>query len=330
MPAAAARHVLALLAALLTLALGCEPPAPKLAASNDASTQAPRAEPPPPQQGSPHEEEPERGTLKLSSLEILPSTPPGQVPPSWLPDPQQLRATVIGFIAQSPSLSYEPQGRYGVVLQYSAMTFEVPNEPERFVAGASIHLSEAPPEWSSAQIERIVVRDEAPEEAAQQRALGEQIELVLDALERRQAISQLALPDALATLQAPGRAEELGVEAALDLTARLRAHREALKEADRALAISALKSFASRAEGPLVTASFAALLELKAEAIGALMVEASSAASQRGEWPTMMALLAMMAKAHEPVVKAYLQSVSSGHPAEEARAIATESLRQHR
>ncbi len=266
------------------------------------------------------------GEVKISRAKM-----PNAIDASWLPSNDEVKGMLEQEIANSTAIELEPDtsGAVTLELQIAALHIAPPQEPEKLASAAAITLSAKPTHWKSASIERLDITDPMPSQENEKRAkLEKTLQDVITALVSRHTSAMVAEDALLSHIEG---LNSVTIEQATDILERLRTrHRTTpYADADRARAVLFLKQLATRQEPHLLTAVFAGLSEFGATDHGPLLVEAATGASSRGEFPAFVALLSLMGDVHGPVVKAYLESVKSGHPDEAIRTIASESLARH-
>jgi hypothetical protein len=263
------------------------------------------------------------------SLDVSRAQMPNLIDAPWVPDPEAVRGDVGAIFSTSSAITLEG-GDLDAKLEYGAMRIALPQQPEKLAVAASFAIATAPARWQDARIERIVMVDEMPTDDTKKSALLR--DLIADLAQGIIARHELAMIPDEGLVKALEARDVITIEQAHDALARLRQNHRTQPytgdEHERVIAL--LMMLAGREEPRLITGVFAALREFGASGYGKLLVDATAGASQRGEFPAFMALLAQMGDVNEPAVQAYLQSVSTGHPDEAIRQIASESLARHK
>lgn len=263
------------------------------------------------------------------SLDVARAQMPNLIDAPWVPAPETVRGDVSAVFATSNAITLEGD-KLDAKLEYGAMRIALPQQPEKLAVAASFAIAAPPVHWQDSRIERIVMIDEMPTDDAKKTVLLNDV--ITDLARAIVARHELAMVPDKGLVDALEARDVITIEQAQDALARLRQnHRTQPYMADeRERVIALLMLFAGRKEPRLLTGVFAALREVEASGYGKLLVDATAGASQRGEFPAFMALLAQMGDVSEPAVQAYLQSVSTGHPDEAIRQIASESLARHK
>lgn len=263
----------------------------------------------------------QNSTLVVSEVRVTHS--PQMTRQPWTPRDEVVTTHIEAKLAKSAQIKRETGALVTLTVHFGAVMIPTADPPQRMALGASVTLEAA---HGGMTLERVRVPDEVPETPeARVAMLLEQVDEAWRGLEDL-VTTQQTRDEALAA-HVKG-SPELGREAAVEAAGRLRelAQRDTTQ---RDTALVALRQLARREEPQVVTATVGALVLLGDEGIGALLVDAASRMSKVGSIPAYVALLAQMAEVKEPVVRAYLDAVSSGHPDEMVRQIASDSLAAH-
>lgn len=263
--------------------------------------------------------------LQLSPLEVSYSPVPGQNP-AWMPKPEVIKDHFSSALKNSTHL--KPSGTDQTIagtLQYSSVSIANPNEAKQLAIAVSIDLHKTPHNWTNARMEQMQIVEQPPEDQQKVTILKELTQKLAQSIDQRQAI---AAADMTGMLDAITASKEPSPHTVMDVIARIRAHKDALSEAQKTHAIDVLKTQSKQDDAQLIPPIMAALLELNLpkEELGSLVLDAATRASQRNDTQLQVYLITFMGDHPSEVTLAYLETVASAHPNKLIQKIATESF----